>query len=109
MTKFLIAGSILIGFFINVKAKTNQLQFDIDIALQNRTLLKDYQNQVALNKYDSLLLRAGFKPQVTGSSINGYAPVIKGWGYDGAITNGAGFASLIGVNKLIPNKNYFRF
>jgi outer membrane protein TolC len=104
MTKFLIAGSILIGCFINVKAQTNQLQFYIDIALQNSPLLKDYQNQVASNKYDSLLIRAGFKPQVTGSSINSYAPVIKGWGYDGAITNGAGFASLVGVNKLIPNK-----
>ena len=104
MIKFLIAGSILIGCFINVKAQTNQLQYYIDIALQNSPLLKDYQNQVASNKYDSLLIRAGFKPQVTGSSINSYAPVIKGWGYDGAITNGAGFASLVGVNKLIPNK-----
>ena len=104
MIKFLIAGSILIGCFINVKAQTNQLQYYIDIALQNSPLLKDYQNQVASNKYDSLLIMAGFKPQVTGSSINSYAPVIKGWGYDGAITNGAGFASLVGVNKLIPNK-----
>ena len=93
MVKFLIAASILIGCSINAKAQTNQLQYYIDIALQNSPLLKDYQNQVALNKYDSLLLRAGLKPQVSGSSINMYAPVIKGWGYDAAITNGAGFAT----------------
>ena len=104
MVKFLIAASILIGCSINAKAQTNQLQYYIDIALQNSPLLKDYQNQVALNKYDSLLLRAGLKPQVSGSSINMYAPVIKGWGYDAAITNGAGFATLVSVNKLIPNK-----
>ena len=104
MIKLFVAGTILIGCFINVKAQTNQLQFYIDVALQNSPLLKDYQNQVASNKYDSLLIRAGFKPQVTGSSINNYTPIIKGWGYDGAITNGGGFATLVGVNKLIPNK-----
>ena len=104
MVKFFIAASILIGCFTKAKAQTNQLQYYIDIALQNSPLLRDYQNQVVLNKYDSLLLRAGFKTQVSGSSINTYSPVIKGWGYDAAITNGAGFASLVSVNKLIPNK-----
>ena len=104
MVKIFIAASILIGCFTNAKAQTNQLQYYIDISLQNSPLLRDYQNQVVLNKYDSLLLRAGFKPQVSGSSINTYSPVIRGWGYDAAITNGAGFASLVSVNKLIPNK-----
>ncbi len=105
MVKIFIAASILIVWSVNVEAQSNQLQYYIDIALQNSPLLKDYQNQVVLNKYDSLLLRAGFKPQVSGSSVNTYAPVIKGWGYDAAITNGgAGFASLISVNKLIQNK-----
>ncbi len=104
MVKNFIAASILIGCFAKAKAQTNQLQYYIDIALQNSPLLRDYQNQVVLNKYDSLLLRAGFKPQVSGSSINTYSPVIRGWGYDAAITNGAGFASLVSVNKLIPNK-----
>lgn len=104
MVKIFIAASILIGCFAKAKAQTNQLQYYIDIALQNSPLLKDYQNQIVSNKYDSLLLRAGFKPQVSGSSINTYFPVVKGWGYDAAITNGAGFASLVSVNKLIPNK-----
>ena len=104
MVKNFIAASILIGCFAKAKAQTNQLQYYIDIALQNSPLLKDYQNQIVSNKYDSLLLRAGFKPQVSGSSINTYFPVVKGWGYDAAITNGAGFASLVSVNKLIPNK-----
>ena len=104
MVKIFIAASILIGCFTKAKAQTSQLQYYIDIALQNSPLLRDYQNQVVLNKYDSLLLRAEFKPQVSGSSVNTYSPVVRGWGYDAAITNGAGFASLVSVNKLIPNK-----
>jgi outer membrane protein TolC len=93
---------MLVYFFCN--AQTDQLQFYIDNALQNSPLLKDYKNQLELNKYDSLLINASFKPQVTGSSINSYAPVIKGWGYDAAITNGGGFATLVGVNKTVANK-----
>jgi hypothetical protein len=85
-------------------AQSNQLQYYIDNALHNSPLLKDYQNQAALNKYDSLLIKASFKPQVTGSSVNSYSPVIKGWGYESAITNGGGFATLVGVNKSLPNK-----
>jgi outer membrane protein TolC len=85
-------------------AQTTLLQQYVDNGLRNSPLLKDYQNQVELNKYDSLLIRATTKPQVTGSSFNSYAPVIKGFGYDGAITNGANFITLVGVNKSIPNK-----
>jgi hypothetical protein len=47
---------------------------------------------------------AAYKPQVTGSTFNSYAPVIKGWGYDNAITNGANFNALVGVNKQLMNK-----
>jgi outer membrane protein TolC len=66
--------------------------------------LKDYQNQLQSTRYDSLLIRAVYKPQVTGNTINSYAPVIKGIGYDAAITNGANFSTLIGVNKQLSNK-----
>ena len=38
MVKFFIAASILIGCFTEAKAQTNQLQFYIDIALQNSPL-----------------------------------------------------------------------
>ncbi len=95
---------ILTGLSFYCRAQQNQLQFYIDNALQNSPLLKDYQNQVQLNKYDSLLIRSTFKPQVTGSSVNSYAPVIKGWGYESAITNGGAFATIAGVNKALPNK-----
>ena len=85
-------------------AQTTLLQQYIDNGLRNSPLLKDYQNQAALNRYDSLLIRAASRPQVTGSTFNSYAPVIKGFGYDNAITNGGNFNALVGVNKSLPNK-----
>jgi outer membrane protein TolC len=104
MQKNILLIIALIGSCFSGTAQNNQLQYYIDNALHNSPLLKDYQNQVQLNKYDSLLIRAAFKPQVTGSSINSYVPVIRGWGYDDIVTNGGGFATLVGVNKSIPNK-----
>ncbi len=82
----------------------NKLQYYVDNALQNSPLLNDYKNQLQINTFDSLLIRAGLKPQVNFISTNSYAPVIKGFGYDGAITNGANVAALVGVNKQFVNK-----
>lgn len=82
----------------------NRLNYYVEQALANSPLLKDYQNQVQLAYYDSLLIMTGYRPQVTGSSFNSYAPTIKGWGYDGAITNGGNFNALVGVNKQLMNK-----
>ncbi len=94
----------LICMYNSVNAQSSQLNYYIDHALQNSPLIKDIRNQIILNKYDSLLIRAAAKPQVTSSSFNSYAPVIEGYGYDGAITNGGNFNALIGVNKQIQNK-----
>lgn len=94
----------VIFLLFDCTAQNDRLQFYIDNALQNSPLLKDLQNQARLTRYDSMLIRASLQPQVNGSSINTYDPVIKGFGYDAAITNGGNFTALIGVNKLLPNK-----
>lgn len=86
------------------KTQSRQLQYYLDEAIRNSPLLKDFQNQADINHYDSLLIRAAAKPQVNGSSFHSYAPVIKGVGYDAAITNGGNFNALIGVNKPLVNK-----
>ncbi|MEO7263574.1 MAG: TolC family protein [Ferruginibacter sp.] len=82
----------------------NKLDFYVNQALANSPLLKDYKNQVQSSYFDSLLIMATYKPQVTGNSFNSYAPIIKGWGYDNAITNGANVSALVGVNKQLMNK-----
>ena len=99
---------VSIFFFITVAAasfsQNNTLDYFINRAVANSPLIKDYANQMESIHADSLLVRASYKPQVTGTSFNSYPPVIKGVGYDEAITNGGNFSTLVGVNKSIPNK-----
>ena len=102
---------LIIPFFLLItasNAQNNSLDYYVNQAIQNSPLLRDYQNQKLIAQYDSLLIRAAYKPQVTGSSINSYAPVINGYGYDQAITNGGNFNALIGVNKALLNKKVVR-
>ncbi len=98
--------AILFFFVVNVTAyaQKNQLAHYLNQAKANSPLLKDYQNQVRSALYDSLLIRAAYKPQVTANSLNTYSPVYRGWGYDAAITNGGNFSASVGVNKLLLNK-----
>lgn len=77
----------------------NTLENYIQSAKDNSPLLKEYNNTRLLNRIDSLRIRASLRPQVSANSTNSYAPVIAGWGYDGAITNGTNFSQLISVTK----------
>src|SRR5258706_9990694 len=67
---------------------TGSLDSYLQVALQNSPLLKDYQGQVQAGQVDSQIVRAGYPPQVTGTSVDNYAPVINRFGYDNAISNG---------------------
>jgi outer membrane protein TolC len=87
-------------------AQNDNLDYYLSQALKNSPLLKDYQYQVESNGLDSQRILAGYKPQVTGSSVNSYAPVIGGWGYDEAISNGTNVVAVVGVNKtFVGRKN----
>ncbi len=94
----------ILFFAIPGFSQSNNLNYYLDQALLTSPLLKDYENQVQSNQVDSLRILASYKPQVTGSSYNSYAPIVKGIGYDQPITNGGLFNALIGVNKALPNK-----
>ena len=90
----------------NAAAQDKSLDFYLKAALNSSPLLKDYNNQVRSNLIDSMRIKATYKPQVNGTSNNSYAPVINGWGYDNAITNGANISALVGVNqKLVGKQN----
>lgn len=88
------------------RAQTYTLDHFLEVARTNSPLLKDLKNQLALSQLDSLRLKAGYKTQVTASSGGLYAPVIRGVGYAGAITNVHTFDALLGVNKSIISKQY---
>jgi len=97
---------MLLAFAGTARCQSTTLDFYVGQALRNSPLLKDYQNQLLSGQVDSAIVRAGYVPQVTGTSINTYAPVINGYGYDNAISNGGNFSTLVGVNKTLIGKKH---
>lgn len=91
--------------FIQVTSfeQTRDVDYYIREATSNSPLLKDLRNQVKIIQLDSLLIRATQRTQVSFSSNDSYAPVVKGFGYDKAITNGANVNGLVSVNKSLWN------
>ncbi|HTE24996.1 TolC family protein [Flavitalea sp.] len=88
-----------------VSAQSHALDYYIQQGIENSPLIKDYYNQVLSNRIDSLKIRAANKFQVAGTSNNLYAPVMRGWGYDDAITNGANISAVVGVSKTIISQH----
>lgn len=85
-------------------SQPNTLDYYLRHTLSGSPLLKDYQNQIESNNLDSLRIRAVYKPQVSGNSINSYAPVIGGFGYDPVVTNGGQLSAVVAVNQAIVSK-----
>ena len=99
---------LIVFFCLNVAsslAQTRGLDYFVNRAMTNSPVLKDLKNQVKLNQLDSMLILAAQRPQVSFTSNDNYAPVIRGFGYDNAITNGANMSALISVNKSLLNGN----
>ena len=89
-----------------IVAQEKTLDYFVGQAIQKSPLLFDYRNQAQSNLIDSLRIHASYLPQVSGMGTGSYAPVINGWGYDNAITNGANLSALIGVTqKLVSKQN----
>jgi len=106
MKKNIFTAIVLLLVYITGICQQKSLDYFIRQALTNSPLLKDYQNQVQINQADSQRIRAIYQPQVTGNSTNSYAPVIGGYGYDGAITNGGQLSAVVGVSQaLVSRKN----
>jgi outer membrane protein TolC len=82
------------------------LDFYVGQALQNSPLLKDLHNQVLSGEVDSQLIKAGYLPQVVGSSTNIYAPTIHGYGYDQAVSNGGNFTTVAAVTKTLVGQKH---
>ncbi len=82
----------------------NTLNDYLRSAIQNSPVSIENQNQIHSLALDSMLTRAGLKPQINFSSNDYYAPVVNGYGYDEIVTNGANFNALVGINyKLVGN------
>jgi len=80
------------------------LDYFINKSLSNDPKIVEFQNLILANKIDSQIIAAGNKWQVTGNGNAYYAPVVNGYGYDVAITNGQQLSALVALNKQIYNK-----
>ncbi len=101
---------LAMSFFAVLSVKTmaqapaKNLDFFLKQAQLSSPVLKDFENQKRSAAIDSLIVRATSGPQLTGTGAGMYAPIIKGYGYDGVITNGQALEALLNVNYELLNK-----
>lgn len=96
--KYTLASLLFFTSFF-CRAQQHDLNYYIQQASQSSPLIKGYQNQILQNQLDSVILRASLHAQVNFLSNDLYAPVVHGWGYDEAITNGAQLSGLAQVSR----------
>jgi hypothetical protein len=101
--KFLIILLFFLAPLFSI-AQNKDLNYFINKSLTNDPKFLEFQNLILANKIDSELIVAGNKFQVTGNGNAYYAPIINGYGYDAAITNGQQLSALVALNKQIYNK-----
>ncbi|HSB92327.1 MAG TPA: TolC family protein [Flavitalea sp.] len=84
---------------VTVSAQPRTLQDFIDTAKLRSPLLRGYEAQILQLRIDSAILQATLRPQVAFISNNMYAPIVKGYGYDEAITNKAQLSGMLQVSR----------
>ncbi|HEY5461656.1 MAG TPA: TolC family protein [Hanamia sp.] len=104
MTKKYFILFICFLFSLFSIAQNKNLDYFINKSLSNDPKFFDFQNLVLTNRIDSQLIVAQNKFQVTGNGNAYYSPIINGYGYDMAISNGQQLSALVAVNKQIYNK-----
>ena len=82
-------------------AQEKTIEDYINIASSNSPLLKDLKSQLFIKSLDSAIIRSNYKPQAGFNSTGTYAPVIRGYGYDEALSNGKTFNALLTVNQTL--------
>jgi outer membrane protein TolC len=102
--KYLVIGFILVLPFAGL-SQSRTLDYFLQQVYQNSPVIKDYQNQILIAKIDSQILRASQRTQVNFLNTNSYAPVIRGWGYDPAITNIANVTAIFQANRNFVTAN----
>jgi outer membrane protein TolC len=92
--------------FLSLRAssQTYTLAYYLQKAKTQSPLLNDYRNRMLTGGIDSLVIRAAQRPQVLANGQIMYAPIINGYGYDEAITNGANYMAVVAVSQPLFNK-----
>jgi len=97
----------LIFVLLSIKSFSQEkdLRYFIKKAQTNSPLITDFNNQIKSASIDSLLNKSSYKPQIAGNLNANYAPVINGYGYDTALSNGQWVSGLISINQKIFGRN----
>ena len=85
--------------------QTRSLNYFVEQARITSPYINEFNNQVLSYRLDSLIFRSALKTHVNFISSNSYAPVIKGFGYDNAITNGANISGVVQASRNFFTKN----
>lgn len=104
MRRYLLPVFMVFSFSI-VDAQSKTLEQYISIAIQNSPLIKDYQDQIEINRFDSLIQRKAYAPQISANSDSYVAPVIHDWGYDEIATNIGQFTAQMRIEQEISGKS----
>lgn len=104
LKRIIVLIFLILAGFGNTKAQSD-LSYYIKTAQSNSPILNEYNNQIFANRIDSLKLRATYGFIVTGEGIATYAPIVKGWGYDNALSNGQSLFSGVRVAKEFISRN----
>ncbi|TCK85383.1 TolC family protein [Albibacterium bauzanense] len=94
-----IFNLLLIVWSLSVSAQDKDLNYFINASERNSPVFVDLQNQIQSLDLDNQQIKSSYGPQVSAGSNLMYAPVINGYGYDDAITNGQLVSALVTVNK----------
>jgi outer membrane protein TolC len=106
--KYIVSFILCLLLHSSLSAQSLSLDYYVNQSLTNSPLLKDINNQILSSQLDSLKIKAGLKPQVNGNGGGLYAPVIRGYGYATAITNGQSVDALISANKTFVGNGYLK-
>ena len=96
---------ILSMCFVKSYSQEKDLNYFLEKAQTNSPLLADLKNQIQSASLDSLLFRAGRKPQVSANLLANYAPIMNDFGYDTALSNHHTVSGMVGVNQRIMGDN----
>lgn len=99
MEKIALWAICLLLIAFAAPAQTRDLGYYLHSATSHSPLLKDYRNRIRSGSLDSMLIRAAHRPQVLANGQVMIAPVIHGYGYDEAITNGGNYEAILSVSQ----------
>lgn len=107
MKKIKTISCALIFLLASAFAKAQQakdINYYLASAISRSPLLNDYNNQAYNLRLDSLSFLANYGFYVSGEGSASYAPAVKGWGYDNALSNGHPVTAVLRVTRPLLGK-----